>query len=140
MRLSRARHSSCRHRASVKIFSPSSRDSPSVLMSTRQIAFSSLTEIHSALSFHSHIPWYSHCPGSPGLPATFSVPPKPRPLHLYALFRWLGAVELGIHLSRCSPVFSTSAGPLSTDDSRQQFPFLDTRLSLGLLVMSLNNI
>jgi hypothetical protein len=50
--------------------------SSSVLITTR-IALSSLTKIHTALSFHSHIPWYSHCQGSPGLPTTSRVSPKP---------------------------------------------------------------
>jgi hypothetical protein len=51
--------------------------SPSVLMSTIRIALSSLTEVHSSLSFHFHIPWSCHCPGSPGFPAMSSVPSKP---------------------------------------------------------------
>jgi hypothetical protein len=76
MRLSHARHSNCRRRASIEI-------------------------VQGPLS----------CPQRP------ASHQSPLPLHLYSLFRWLGAIKLGVHLSRCSPISSTSAGPLSTDDS-----------------------
>jgi hypothetical protein len=91
--------------------------STSVPMSTIRIALSSLTEMHSSLSFHSYIPWSCHCPGSPRLPATSSVPPNPTSASSVCIIPLLGAVELGVHLSRCSPISSTSAGSLSTDDS-----------------------
>jgi hypothetical protein len=57
--------------------------------------------------------WCSRPLDSPKCPAFHQ---SPRLLRQCALFRWLGAVELGVHLSRCLPISSTSAGPLSTDD------------------------
>jgi hypothetical protein len=51
--------------------------------------------------------------GSPRRPAFHQ---SPRQLRLCAKFRWLEAVKLGVNLSLCSPISSTSAGPLSTDD------------------------
>jgi hypothetical protein len=69
--------------------------SPSVPMSTKRIALSSLTEMHSALSFHSHIPWSCHCLGSPGLPVTSSVPPKPTSAASVCIIPLVGSGQIG---------------------------------------------
>jgi hypothetical protein len=69
--------------------------SHSVPMSTIRLALSSLTEIHSALSFHSHIPWPCHCPGSPGFQSTSSVPPKPTSAASVCIIPLVGSGRIG---------------------------------------------
>jgi hypothetical protein len=66
----------------------------SVLMSTIRIALSYLAEMNSALFFHSHIPWSSHCQGSPGLPATSSVPSKPTSAASVCIIPLVGSVRI----------------------------------------------
>jgi hypothetical protein len=91
--------------------------SPSVPLSTIRIALSSLTEIK---LIYPSIPMSlgtATVQGPLGSPQRPAFDQSPRLLPLCALFRLLEVVEFGVFLSQCSSIYSTSAGPLSTDDS-----------------------